>query len=142
MAGIKGKNTRPELVLRREMHSRGFRYRLHVRSIEGLPDLVFPKYQAAVFVHGCFWHRHQGCRYATSPSTRSQFWQDKFERNIRRDENVRAQILETGWRVATIWECALRKPQEVKSAADLLAAWLESRTAELEIGETDLVIQQ
>lgn len=142
MAGIKGKNTRPELVLRREMHSRGFRYRLHVKSIAGLPDLVFPKYHAAIFIHGCFWHRHEGCRYTTTPSTRPQFWKEKFKRNIRRDETVRAQLLESGWRVVTIWECALRNPLQVKSAADLLTAWLESRTAELEIGETDLEIQQ
>src|SRR3546814_4200196 len=87
MAGIRGKDTGPEVTLRRAMHARGFRYRLHVRSMPGRPDLVFPRYKAVVFVHGCFWHRHEGCRYATSPATRSEFWAEKFATNLARDRN-------------------------------------------------------
>lgn len=82
MAGIKGKDTKPELVLRRALHARGFRYRLHSKNVPGRPDLVFPKHHAIVFVHGCFWHRYEGCRYTTTPSTRPEFWQAKFDANV------------------------------------------------------------
>jgi len=96
MAGIKGKDTKPELALRRALHARGFRYRLHSRNVHGRPGFVFPKYRAAVFVHGCFWHRHEGCRYTTTPSTRPEFWQAKFEANVARDSVVRSTLLEFG----------------------------------------------
>jgi DNA mismatch endonuclease (patch repair protein) len=141
MAGIRGKNTKPELALRRILHARGFRFRLHSKKVQGQPDLILPKYRAVVFVHGCFWHRHQGCRYTTSPSTRHEFWQAKFDANVARDSAVRATLLEGGWRVATVWECALRKPESSELAANLLAAWLREDTAELEIGETDAVAE-
>lgn len=139
MAGIRGKDTKPELVLRRALHARGYRYRLHAKNIPGWPDLVFAKRRAVVFVHGCYWHRHSGCRYTTTPSTRTEFWQAKFDANVSRDDAVRAQLLETGWRVATIWECALRKSRHVAAAVDLLSDWLDGGGAEIEIGETDLV---
>ena len=138
MAGIKGKNTKPELALRRALHASGFRYRLHSRKVHGRPDLVLPKHCAVILVHGCFWHRHAGCRYATTPSTRAEFWQAKCEANLARDSAVRAALLETGWRVAMIWECALRKPEQVDLAADLMAEWLRGNAPEFEIGETDL----
>ena len=96
MAGIKGKDTKPELVLRRALHARGFRYRLHSKNVPGRPDLVFPKHHAIVFVHGCFWHRHEGCRYTTTPSTRPEFWQAKFDANVTRDGAVQGQLLEAG----------------------------------------------
>ncbi|RWK28726.1 MAG: DNA mismatch endonuclease Vsr [Mesorhizobium sp.] len=138
MAGIRGKDTKPELVLRRALHSCGFRYRLHSKGILGRPDLVFPRFRAAVFVHGCFWHRHPGCRYTTIPATRPEFWQSKFESNIARDHVVYADLLRAGWRVATVWECALRKPDRVSATADLLAVWLRFGGALLEIGEMDV----
>jgi DNA mismatch endonuclease (patch repair protein) len=138
MAGIKAKDTKPELALRRALHARGFRYRVHARHVPGRPDLLLPKHQAAVFVHGCFWHRHQGCRYTTNPGTRPKFWQNKFAGNILRDAAVRTSLAEEGWRVATIWECALRKPGRVLAAADLLAMWLCSGAAQIDIGELDL----
>jgi DNA mismatch endonuclease (patch repair protein) len=106
--------------------------------LSGSPDLVLPRWQAVVFVHGCFWHRHLGCRYATTPSTRPEFWQAKFEVNVARDIAVRATLLAEGWRVATVWECALRKPERVDLAADLLAAWLRGDAPEFEIGEGDV----
>ncbi|KAA8388665.1 DNA mismatch endonuclease Vsr [Acetobacter sp. DmW_136] len=134
MAAIRGKDTRPELVLRRAMHARGFRFRLHSRNVSGRPDLVFPKYRAVVFVHGCFWHRHEGCRYATKPLTRPEFWQAKFESNIARDKAVRLILLKEGWRVATVWECNLRKSDQVHAAADRLSVWLRSNDEMLEIG--------
>lgn len=135
MAGIKGKNTKPELVLRRALHALGLRFRLHNRKIKGMPDLVFPKFKAVVFVHGCFWHRHAGCRYATTPATRPEFWLTKFAANVARDTAVKTALLESGWRVATVWECALRKPWQVEATADLMADWLATDSTEIEIGE-------
>ncbi|MGQ3489064.1 very short patch repair endonuclease [Roseovarius pacificus] len=137
MAGIKGKDTKPELVLRRALHARGFRYRLHSKNLPGRPDLVFPKHHAIVFVHGCFWHRHEGCRYTTSPSTRQEFWQAKFTANVARDEAVREKLLEDGWRIATVWECALRKPDQMNVTTDLLSAWLRSNELQLQIGDDE-----
>lgn len=139
MARIRGKDTKPELVLRRALHARGFRYRLHVKGMRGRPDLVFAKFRAVVFVHGCFWHRHSGCRFTTTPSTRPQFWQDKFAANVVRDNAMCAGLIEAGWRTATVWECALRKPQQVEATADQLGTWLRSGAAEIEIGEADLI---
>jgi len=142
MAGIKGKDTKPELVLRRALHARGFRYRLHSKTVPGRPDLVFPKHHAIVFVHGCFWHRHEGCRYTTTPSTRPEFWQAKFDANVARDRSVHDQLLDAGWRVATVWECALRRPEETALAANLLAAWLRSSAAEIQIGNADVIADE
>ena len=135
MSGIRGKNTRPELVLRKALHARGFRYRLHDQRVMGHPDLVLPRYRAVIFVHGCFWHRHEGCRYATTPATRPAFWLAKFEANRRRDREVREALMNEGWRVATVWECSLRRPERVAATADLLAAWLRGQTPTFEIGE-------
>lgn len=142
MAGIKGKDTKPELVLRRALHARGFRYRLHSKTVPGRPDLVFPKHHAIVFVHGCFWHRHEGCRYTTTPSTRPEFWQAKFDANVARDRSVHDQLLDAGWRVATVWECALRRPEKTALAANLLAAWLRSSAAEIQIGNADVIADE
>ena len=139
MAGIRGKDTKPELALRRGLHARGFRYRLHAKKIAGRPDLVLPKYHAVIFVHGCYWHRHKGCRYATTPSTRPEFWQTKFEANVRRDRKVQTQLLETGWRVATVWECALRKPDQERIASGLVTAWLRGGPDTLELGEREIM---
>ncbi|MBI6630352.1 very short patch repair endonuclease [Pontibaca salina] len=142
MAGIKGKDTKPELVLRRALHARGFRYRLHSKNVPGRPDLVFSKHHAIVFVHGCFWHRHEGCRYTTTPSTRPEFWLTKFDANVARDRSVHDQLLDAGWRVATVWECALRRPEETAWAANLLAAWLRSSAAEIQIGNADVIADE
>ncbi|MFV0359108.1 very short patch repair endonuclease [Tropicimonas sp.] len=137
MSGIRGKNTKPELALRRALHACGFRFRLHSKKVHGRPDLALPKYRAVVFVHGCFWHRHEGCRYTTTPATRSEFWQAKFAANVARDSVVRGALLDQGWRVATIWECALRKPEQVSVAADRLAEWLVAVGDTLELGENE-----
>lgn len=137
MSGIRGKDTKPELVLRRALHARGFRFRLHSKRVHGRPDLVLPRYRAVVFVHGCFWHRHEACRYTTTPSTRKDFWRAKFKANVARDEAVLGKLLEEGWRVATVWECALRKTHQVNAATDLLSAWLESEERQLEIGDEE-----
>lgn len=138
MAGIRGKDTRPELALRRSLHALGYRYRLHAKGVPGKPDLLLPRYKAAVFVHGCFWHRHQGCRFATTPSTRVEFWAAKFEANASRDQAVQSALLLAGWRVATVWECALRTDSNAASARDILSAWLQGDGAELDLGEKDI----
>lgn len=136
MSGIRGKNTKPELALRRALHARGFRFRLHSGKVHGRPDLALPKHRATVFVHGCFWHRHEGCRYCTSPSTRPEFWRAKFDANVARDSAVRRTLLAEGWRVATVWECALRKPEKVISAIRILEEWLLGTESQIEIGTT------
>nr|WP_246273071.1 very short patch repair endonuclease [Oricola thermophila] len=137
MAGIRGKNTKPELALRRALHACGFRFRLHSGKVHGRPDIILPKHRAVILVHGCFWHRHEGCRYTSTPSTRPEFWRAKFEANVARDEAVHRKLLEDGWRVATIWECSLRKPDQVRTTTEILSNWLQSHKLEIEIGETD-----
>lgn len=109
MAGIRGKDTLPEITVRKFLHSKGFRYRLHVKTLPGKPDLVFPKYHLALFIHGCFWHRHKGCRYATTPASNPEFWQKKFDDNVRRDKEVLRQLKRAGWRVLVIWECEINE---------------------------------
>ena len=138
MSGIKGKNTKPELALRRALHARGFRFRLHSGKVHGRPDLVLPKHDAVVFVHGCFWHRHEGCRYATVPATRPDFWRAKFDANVARDSAVRTRLLEDGWRVATVWECGLRRLEQVSVTTDHLAGWVLAGPVSIEIGERDV----
>ncbi|MBT3071888.1 very short patch repair endonuclease [Rhodomicrobium sp. Az07] len=135
MSGIRGKNTKPELALRRALHARGFRFRLHSGKVHGRPDLVLSKYRAVVFVHGCFWHRHEGCCYATVPATRPEFWRAKFDANTARDSAVRTRLLEDGWRVATVWECALRKPEQVEASTESLSIWLRTEELQIEIGD-------
>ena len=136
MSGIRGKNTRPELALRRALHARGFRFRLHSGKVHGRPDLILPKHRAVVFVHGCFWHRHEGCRYATVPATRPEFWLAKFDANVARDSAVRTRLLEDGWRVAAVWECSLRKPEQVEASTETLSIWLRTEELQIEIGTT------
>ena len=109
MASIRAKNTQPEMVVRHYIHSQGFRYRVHVRSLPGCPDIVLPKYRLIIFVHGCFWHQHTGCRYATSPHQNHSRWQLKFEQNASRDARNIKLLAEQGWRVFLLWECGARK---------------------------------
>lgn len=112
MSRIRGRNTGPELRLRSLLHRAGFRFRLHAKTLPGRPDIVLPKYRTAIFVHGCFWHRHSGCRNATTPSTRAEFWQEKFDGNVRRDARNRADLEAAGWTVMTVWECELKTDAE------------------------------
>lgn len=106
MAGIRGKDTAPELAVRRFLHRAGLRFRLHAR-LPGKPDLVFPRYRVALFVHGCFWHRHPGCRYTTTPASNAAFWQQKFAENVSRDARVQRQLETLGWQVHVVWACQL-----------------------------------
>jgi len=107
MSRIRGRDTKPEMLIRRGLHARGLRYRLHVRTLPGRPDLIFPRYHVAVFIHGCFWHAH-GCMLSKLPETRRDFWEKKLEGNASRDRMAVDTLKATGWRVLVIWECALR----------------------------------
>ena len=109
MSHIRSKNTRPEVLVRQYLHAAGFRFRIHVKKLPGCPDVVLPKYRTCIFVNGCLWHGHRGCRYAARPKSNAEFWQTKIRNNIRRDE-LSAQALEAmGWKVVTVWECGLKK---------------------------------
>lgn len=105
MAGIKGKNTKPELAVRKLVHGMGFRYRLHRKDLPGSPDLVFPRLKKVIFVHGCFWHRHPGCRFAYTPKSNAQFWLNKLEGNTRRDAQAVTALETLGWQILIVWEC-------------------------------------
>ena len=105
MAAIRTRHTAPELHVRKYLHAVGLRYRLHLRGLPGVPDIVFPKYRCVVFVHGCFWHQHAGCVKAKLPSTNREFWGEKLAGNARRDQRARRTLRADGWRVLTVWEC-------------------------------------
>ena len=105
MSRIRGKDTKPELRVRSQLHRMGYRFRLHRKDLPGRPDIVLPKYDTVIFVHGCFWHRHKGCRFAYTPKTRVEFWGTKFEQNVRRDRRNEAALRKRGWRIIRIWEC-------------------------------------
>jgi|SRR5690606_30905611 len=113
MSGIRGKNTKPEMVVRRFLHAQGYRYRLHRKDLPGKPDIVLPKLKTCVFVHGCFWHRHLGCRYAALPKTRAAFWEARLNANVDRDQASIRALQKAGWNVFVIWECELRRPNAV-----------------------------
>nr|WP_330219004.1 very short patch repair endonuclease [Pseudomonas sp. RIT-PI-r] len=136
MSGIQGRNTKPEITIRQALHARGFRFRLHVASLPGKPDLVLKKYKAVVFVHGCFWHGHT-CRYFKIPKTRADFWLDKIRKNQVRDQLQINSLMEQGWRVLIVWECAVRSIKREKSPIlfDLIIAWLVDGNELSEIDE-------
>jgi DNA mismatch endonuclease (patch repair protein) len=125
MAGIRGKNTKPETRLRHALHLAGFRYRIHVSKLPGTPDLVFPMYKAVIFVHGCFWHQHPECWWSTSPSSNTDFWASKLGQNSERDARNISNLRELGWRVAVVWECSFRLASEAE-VASRVAMWLKS----------------
>lgn len=124
MSGIRGGDTRPEMVVRRALFAAGFRYRLHRRDLPGAPDLVLSGRKVAVFVHGCFWHRHKECRYAKLPATRPEFWRAKLEGNAERDTRVIEALQATGWRVLVVWECAIRDKSTLSILSEVLANWI------------------
>ena len=121
MSRIRGKNTKPEILVRKGLHARGFRFRLHNKKLPGSPDIVLPKYGVAIMVNGCFWHGHKGCRYATMPKSNVEFWETKIARNRHRDEVTNAHLEALGWHVITVWECELRGKSIVASRLDALA---------------------
>jgi len=119
MAAIKGKDTKPEIIVRRFLFSKGFRYKLYDKSLPGKPDLVFPKYKTVIFIHGCFWHGHEKCKYFVIPKTRTEWWITKINRNKRLDKNNLKKLKKLGWRVIEIFECRLRPKKKGKTLRHL-----------------------
>ena len=138
MAAIKGRDTKPEMTVRRGLHRRGFRFRLHDRALPGRPDLIFPRHRAVIFVHGCFWHGHD-CPFFRWPKSRPEFWRAKIGANIERDRAARTALKAVDWRVLTVWECAFRgkSPEQGEAALDGVAAWLSGSSGEAEIRGND-----
>lgn len=125
MAGIRGKNTQPELIVRRMLFASGYRFRLHRRDLPGAPDIVMPGRNVAIFVHGCFWHMHQGCRYAKLPATRTDFWEAKLLANVTRDRRAVDELRALGWRVLCVWECATRDAVTATELQRTMSLWIE-----------------
>lgn len=134
MSGIRGRNTKIELAVRKSLHARGFRYRVDDRRLPGRPDIVLPRWNAVILIHGCFWHAHD-CGLCRIPATRPEFWRDKLAGNAERDERSKRALLEKGWRVAVVWECALRGRgrDALTGVTDQLAGWLRGRSPLLEV---------
>ena len=131
MSRIRGRNTKPELIVRKFLFARGFRYRIHVRRLPGCPDIVLRKYRTVIFVNGCFWHGHEGCRYYVLPKTNVEFWRNKIERNRLRDKEERQKLASLGWHCITVWECQLKpkvRQQTLESLVYVLShIFLEDR---------------
>lgn len=135
MAAVRARDTKPELMIRRALHGAGLRYRLNVRDLPGKPDIVLPRYRAVVFVHGCFWHRHE-CDLFRWPESRTDFWREKLNANAARDVKAADALEEAGWRQAVIWECALkgRKKRDFQDTMQRLIAWIRSDEQAITIG--------
>lgn len=133
MSGIRGRNTKPELLIRKALHAHGFRYRIHHTRLPGKPDIVLPRFRAVVLVHGCFWHGHD-CPLFQLPGTRTEFWREKITRNQARDREVTAALSDSGWRCATVWECSLRGPLRLdfNTVIEVLDNWLRNGRGNLE----------
>lgn len=140
MANIRSKNTSPEILIRKALHARGFRFRLHVKKLPGAPDLVLPKYKAVIFIHGCFWHGHN-CRYFRIPKTRQEFWIGKIGKNQERDERQLNALRALKWRTLVVWECAVRtmKKQESQSLINKVIYWLLHGSDCTQINEAQLM---
>lgn len=134
MSGIKGKHTKPEILVRKALHAAGYRFRLHRKDLPGAPDVVLPGRKVAIFAHGCFWHMHAGCNNAKLPTTRPDFWRTKLQGNVARDARAVESLRSQGWRVLTVWECATRDAATVQSMPAMLSAWIEGDAARGDIG--------
>lgn len=132
MRAIRSRDTSPERMVRSMLHTRGFRFRLHVRTLPGSPDIVLPKYRAAIFIHGCFWHRHTGCVRASTPKANANFWKQKFLNNVARDRRNLRLLKKQGWRVATIWECALTETER-ESLTVRISSWISGQLLRFEM---------
>ena len=133
MAKVHGKDTAIENKVRSYLHEKGYRFRKHVAGLPGSPDIVLPKYKAAIFVHGCFWHGHSGCRKSRLPTTVHDFWEKKRRANLERDARKINELLNAEWRVAVIWQCALEKPTTVSNTMSTLENWLTSEETSCDI---------
>ena len=133
MAKIRSHNTLPEIRVRRYLHKAGFRFRLHQKDLPGKPDLVLPMYRTAMFVHGCFWHQHQGCKYSTTPKSNVDYWSKKLARNLERDSANLERLVGLGWRVLIVWECSLKKKETASIALESTVDWIKSNKTTGEI---------
>jgi len=133
MAKVHGKDTAIEKKVRSYLHRKGYRFRKHVTGMPGSPDIVLPKYKATIFVHGCFWHGHTGCRKSRLPTTRRAFWEEKRKANLERDERKVTELLNEGWRVAVVWQCALEQTETLTNTIDTLETWINSEDNQCEI---------
>jgi len=120
MSRIKAKNTKPEMLVRRFLHAHGFRYKLHDKKLPGKPDIVLPKYKTIIFIHGCFWHGHKGCRYYVVPKTRTEWWLNKINANIANDIKAAKALKKEGWKIITVWECKLKTAKAERTLSSLL----------------------
>lgn len=134
MSGIKGKNSQPEILIRKMLFGAGYRFRLHRRDLPGTPDIVLPRRKIAIFVHGCFWHAHEGCKYFKVPATRPEFWIAKLQSNVDRDKRAFETLRTMGWRVLCVWECATRESETAKSLLERMISWIDSDIGIEEIG--------
>lgn len=125
MSRIRGKDTTPELAVRSVLHNLGYRFRIHRKDLPGEPDIVLVKQRTVIFVHGCFWHRHKGCRFAYTPKTRRDFWQHKFEKNVERDTRTKKHLRKLGWRIIVVWECEIRN---LEALAERISLQLKKET--------------
>lgn len=124
MSHVKSKNTKPEVALRKALFARGFRYRINDKRLAGKPDIVFPKYRTVIFVNGCFWHGHEGCKHYRIPHSNQAYWENKISKNIERDNIVKNELIRTGWRVIVIWECEITSKSTLDSVAEKIAQTL------------------
>jgi DNA mismatch endonuclease (patch repair protein) len=124
MSRIKGKDTKPEMLVRRYLHAHGYRYRLHVKDMPGKPDIVLPRYKTVIFIHGCFWHGHEGCKYYVVPKTRTDWWLNKINTNIANDTKAVTALQQAGWKIITLWECEL-KPAKLEQTLSNLHSLLK-----------------
>lgn len=120
MSRIRSKDTKPEKIIRSILHKQGFRFRINRKDLPGKPDIVLPKYKTVIFVHGCFWHRHEGCKYAYTPKSNVDFWNKKFSSNLQRDKNIQNKLRKSGWKVLTIWECEIKEIEKTPELLDSL----------------------
>ena len=132
MSGIRGKNSLPEMLVRKALFAMGHRFRLHRRDLPGTPDIAMPGRKIAIFVHGCFWHAHQGCKYAKIPSTRTEFWTAKLQSNVDRDRRAADKLAEMGWRVLNVWECSTRDPGIAAGLPEAIGRWIDG---DAEVGD-------
>ena len=141
MSAVKGKDTKPELLVRKLLHALGYRFRIQRKDLPGRPDIVLPRYKTAVFVNGCFWHRHEGCKYASTPSTNSEFWEKKFTANVERDARNYAALKDQGWNVLIIWECEVKEILRSRVIPGIPApssqAYPSDKDTDLEAAEVD-----
>lgn len=139
MAAVKGKDTKPEMIVRKYLFSRGMRFRVQVRKLPGNPDIVLPKYKTAIFVNGCFWHGHEGCKYFRLPKSNIEFWKEKIERNIERDRESMQALLDLGWKIIRVWECELRnKANRENTLNKIYKSITSSESTRYSFEETDI----